>query len=132
MQLQKPGAQLSAAIAQKIADYAADASSPHHRLAADHGVLALYYGWDMDFGLRTDGSVARFGDPDYTDVWYGHDEMDINAVAFGAQHHPEIKALFPERSQAAVDCESCAATGFVVVKESSVLCGQCHGIGWHT
>lgn len=133
MQLQKPTPELSAAISRHIAAYIADCASPYHRLAAAHGVLPLYYGWGTDFGLLPDGSVVRFDeDPTFnTDVWYGRPEMEASAVAFGALRHPELKQLFPPRPQATVDCDPCATTGFLDIRDTSALCGQCHGLGWH-
>lgn len=127
--------ELSAFIAARIANYAAEATEPFHRweapAVARFAALPLIRHWYETFGLRADGEVVRWhtdGDDPYPGVRPVEERYDwVSALVEGARQWPELGVLLPARSVIAVACRCVDHSAFAAGK---VICPECCGLGW--
>jgi hypothetical protein len=127
--------ELSAFIAARIANYAAEATE-EYRLweapaVAEFDALPLIRHWYETFGLRADGEVVRWH-TDGPDTYPGVRAVEtpcewVSALAEGARRYPELQVLLPARPANAVACR-CGGDGFS--DSPKFICPACGGLGW--
>lgn len=124
--------ELSAFIAARVAVYATEAPEPlrwESRFVAEFAALPLYLGWTETIGIRADGEVIRWStEGEYAGARPVQDRTEVlSALVAGAERHPELRALLPERPPGAVDCR---CRNHPLLASGQVLCGECGGVGW--
>jgi hypothetical protein len=126
---------LSAFIAARIANYAAEATEPYHRweatAVAEFAALPLVRHWSETFGLRANGEVVRWHtdlDDPYPGVRPVEERYDwLSALVEGSRRFPELEALLPVRPLGARNCVCVGHAGFAPGK---ALCPGCCGLRW--
>ena len=124
--------ELRAFIAARVAGYPTETPERLRWQApfvADFGALPLYVGWAETIGIRPDGEIVRWStEGDYPGTQPVEDgRWVLAALVNGANRHPELRPLLPERPPGAVDCPCSRHPLFGANK---VLCGTCGGVGW--
>ena len=128
--------ELSAWIAARIANYAAEATEPYHHweapAVAEFAALPLIRHWEETIGLRADGEVVRWSTVDHQEPYPGVRPVEarydwLSALVEGARRWPELQALLPVRPAGAAVCRCSGHPGFGPGK---VICPECCGLGW--
>jgi hypothetical protein len=96
--------------------------------ATTHGAIALMGTIGMTWGLRPDGSFWMFDKDFDVPLEALPSDCETQALVWGARRYPWLSALLPTRTEQALDCASCAGTGFLSV---TWMCPRCHGLGWN-
>ena len=99
------------------------------REARKHGAIALMGAIGMTWGLRPDGSFWMFDKDFEVPLEPLPSDWETQALVWGARRYPWLSALLPIRPEHALDCPSCAGTGFLSV---TWMCPRCDGLGWST
>jgi hypothetical protein len=131
MRIAVPG-ELAAFVAARIAGFSAEAPEQlrwESPFVSEFSALPLYLGWTETIGIRADGELVRWStEGEYSGVRPVEDRTwMLSALVSGAERHPELRALLPERPTEAIDC---LCRKVPLLASGKVLCGECGGIGW--
>jgi hypothetical protein len=127
--------ELSAFIAARIANYAAEATEPFHHwespAVAVLAALPLMRHWFETFGLRAEGEVVRWhtdGPDPYPGVRPVEERVGwLSALVEGGRRWPELRALLPARP---ADAVACRCAGHPALAPGKAICRECCGLGW--
>lgn len=127
--------ELSAFIAAKIANYAAEATELYHHWEAPEvakfTALPLIRHWFETFGLRSNGEIVRWytdGPEPYAGVQPVEERYNwLSALVEGARRWPELSPLLPAKPVTAVPCKCIGHEAFAPGKTS---CPLCCGLRW--
>jgi hypothetical protein len=120
-------------VATSLSEYLKQPRYGDADFAERHLALPLYAGWTGTTYLTTSGEFW-FRNCEYDPPRIENDLNDSSklvALVSGAEHHPQLAALLPSRSDDATDCDDCDGRGQITVGNvSNIICGQCSGLGW--
>jgi hypothetical protein len=127
--------ELSAFIAARIANFAAEATEPYQHgeapTVAEFAALPLLRHWYETIGLRADGEMVQWHTDEpqpYPGVRPVEARYDwLSALVEGARRYPELRVLLPVRPASAVACKCAGHPQFAPGK---FICPECCGLGW--
>jgi hypothetical protein len=125
--------ELSAIIAKLLADFISTADERAAALASRVSALPLLQDMGGFYGLRPSGELVEVLWDEPESLRQIADQRIANMALYrGSRTFPQLAELAPQRTDAAVPCNSCGGSGLVSVPthlQDRVLC-WCGGLGW--
>ena len=127
--------ELSAFVADRIANYTAEATEPYHHWEAPdvaaYAALPLVRHWFETIALTPDGEIVKWSTDDppaFTGALPVTERYHwLTARVDGARRYPELAPMLPVRPSGA---RTCRCVGQPLFAPGKMFCPECCALGW--